>query len=470
MMSEMKSKTNSTGGGGRKSQKVDDIAPTPTPEKWDRCHAYNERKKRYCRQMPLPLSGQCGDTIQPRYCGNHRHLMDEWLSNNGYNPTISNNGHKAKRQRANTQTESEEDSGRNRNKKDRGKRVPCPIDPSHLIFESAISKHVLICPAVKEKQKVTGKDYYREGINLGGFGGKGSDDLSEGRNGNPIVGLEESKELAYAVLRVFNYLFLSPSNGNECNIGGARDMKGNHGTLSNKQLQNISEREIYNALPEVDLSEVEEQGKFNATHCQPCAHDGERVENKVEEGTQSNTGRLTHSIAKHRIRAGGPRHLHQIASILGHVRQNGLISTNKSESDNSPLIVEMGAGRGMTGLIVAGATGASLNHINNPTAKVKLCLVERSGTRGKAENKIRAAEGSTTQSKDDCLRLDLVEVTRVKCDLAHVDMSKALPSEMRSNSSQTVVIAKHLCGAGTDLALKSLTNIGAIDGCVMATC
>jgi hypothetical protein len=35
---------------------------------------------------------------------------------------------------------------------------------------------------------------------------------------------------------------------------------------------------------------------------------------------------------------------------------------------------------------------------------------------------------------------------------------------------QLVVIAKHLCGAGTDLALKSLEPINQVSACVMATC
>ena len=68
----------------------------------------------------------------------------------------------------------------------------------------------------------------------------------------------------------------------------------------------------------------------------------------------------------------------------------------------------MGAGRGMTGLVVAGAMGASMQSEN---AKVQLCLVERAGTRGKAESRVRMSKG--TQLKDDCLRLDLVDVTRV---------------------------------------------------------
>ena len=67
------------------TEKVDDNAIPPLPEKWDRCHAYNKRKSKYCKQMPLPLSGKCSNTTnQPRYCGHHRHLIVEECNDNNY--------------------------------------------------------------------------------------------------------------------------------------------------------------------------------------------------------------------------------------------------------------------------------------------------------------------------------------------------------------------------------------------------
>jgi len=453
------SKTASESGPNEADADGDNAIP-PLPEKWDRCHAFNERKQRYCRQMPVPLSSQCSDINQPRFCGNHRHLLDEWLSNHKHNlesdAELSSDGAKVKRARTNSPTDNKDGD---RKKKGRGKRVPCPIDPSHFIFETAIAKHVLICPAVKQKQDVENKEYYCEGINLGGFGAMGS------AKSGTMIDLGEAKELAYAILRAFHFLFLS-SDGNPNGYKiGTLDVKGKHCTLSNQQLKNITERDIYNALPEVDLSAVEE-GTKSSKDVHSNDQEAKQIEGTATD-TKASTGRLTNAVTNQRIKAGGPRHLRQIASILGHVRQNGLISTNESETDNNPLIVEMGAGRGMTGLIVAGAMGASVGQVNSST-KVKLCLVERCGTRKKAETSVRSAD---KRSKDDCLRLDRVEVTRVKCDLAHVDMSTTLQTQLGSgNPSKTVVIAKHLCGAGTDLALKSLRNAGVIDGCVMATC
>ncbi len=416
------------------------------PDVWGRCHAYIELKGRYCRQMPVPLDGISINNNQPRYCGNHMHLLRECLAisepEQAHDLDISEErNNNAKKPRA-----------VDRRNKHRGDRVPCPIDPSHFIFEGMTSKHVLICPAVKRKQELADKDYFCEGINLGGYGDMGHAS-SVGGGQCTISESKEVKKLAHAVLRVFHHLFLSESVASE------------QFTLTDRQLQNISESDIYNALPETDLSWAEDDECSMAT-----IQSTEEVHNGDNQAIdKKDLGRLTSIITKHRVNAGGPRHLRQIASILGHARRVGLISTTeagKADAMNSPLIVEMGAGRGMTGLVVAGAMAASLDA--DTSTRVSLCLVERSGTRRKAERKIRTAEGYST---GDCLRLDLVDIARVKCDLADVDMSKALEFQLGSVVfSKTVMIAKHLCGAGTDLAIRSIRNLGSIDGCVMATC
>jgi tRNA:m4X modification enzyme len=342
----------------------------------------------------------------------------------------------------------------------RGKRVPCPIDPSHFIFEGDIPKHILICPKVKCQQELAGKEYYCKGINLGGFGDMerrvGRDLASpddDRKNESSNIELDETSKLAYAVLRVFHHLFLAKNDGKS------------NATLSIKQLQNITESEIYNALPESDLSVMEE--KIDSVTPSLSVAEVQSKEPSVR------PGRLTTTIAKHNINAGGSRHLRQIASILGHVRCKGLISTTKKTEEGdktrnvNPLIIEVGAGRGMTGLIVAGAMAESLD-CTNSSSRVNLCLVEKSGTRRKAERKTRSADG---YSAEDCIRLDMVDITRVKADLSDVDMSKALQSQLGSLLySKTIVIAKHLCGAGTDLAIMSMRNIDSVDGCVMATC
>lgn len=335
---------------------------------------------------------------------------------------------------------SSDDTKRNSKKrKDRGARIPCPIDPSHMIFESALAKHVLVCPAAMERKETCSREYYKEGTNLGGFGDLGDEGKNSdvGRDGDETTtDLAMAQQLALAVLRVFCSLFPSA-------VAKSNDQKkqgiSSDDDLSRDILVRITEEDIYNALPEVDLSSAEEG--------------------------------IAKDIAKHRVKAGGPRHLHQLQSILGHVRKNELIY---EANDSEHSVIEMGAGRGMLGLVTAGAMGAAQTQTTTASSsKVKLYLVERSGTRGKAETKIRTATGDASQDNDDSLRLDRVEVSRIKCDLAHVHMSTALPFLEESGKRRSIVVAKHLCGAGTDLALKSLRDIarsGAVDGCVMATC
>jgi tRNA:m4X modification enzyme len=373
------------------------------PDNWDRCHAYNDRKRRYCRQMPAP---------NQIYCGNHLHLVEEDCD----------------RKRSCDDVESF-DAVKTSNKK---KRIPCPIDPSHLIFESALAKHVLVCPAAKEREETCSREYYLEGTNTGGFGDLGDDDENNDVGGEGITDLDRAKQLAMSVLRVFSSVF--PSS--VARVKTQNKGHSSHDDLSDDDLKYITEDDIYNALPEFDLSSAEEG--------------------------------IAKDIAKHQIKTGGPRHLHQLQSILGHARQNGLIAAVDDEREGENVVIEMGAGRGMLGLVIASAIGAA--QTKDSSSNVKLYLVERSGTRGKAETKIRTAAGDTLKNNDDCLRLDRVEVSRIKCDLAHVHTSAALPFlTKKSEKSRSIVVAKHLCGAGTDLALKSLRDVS-VYGCVMATC
>eukprot|EP00804_Cyclotella_cryptica_P005276 CCRYP_015778-RA/>CCRYP_015778-RA protein AED:0.34 eAED:0.37 QI:0/0/0/1/0/0/2/0/144 len=130
-------------------------------------------------------------------------------------------------------------------------------------------------------------------------------------------------------------------------------------------------------------------------------------------------------------------------------------------------------------IVVAGAFGASFAEPH----KVQLFLVDRSGSLAKDDTKIQKAIKDTTAIvvTVDCLKLDALSVTRIKCDLANFHMPTALPFlcpnpslEIRAYTpSKMIVIAKHLRGSGTDLALKLLCEIaptGSIYGCVMTTC
>ena len=163
----------------------------------------------------------------------------------------------------------------------------------------------------------------------------------------------------------------------------------------------------------------------------------------------------------------------QIGSLVGHARSNELFKGTET-------VLEMGAGRATTGFVMAGVCAA------NQKKKVKLLLVERSGSRSKADSALRRLKSEAEEDrlnaetvKSDYLKAEDVDVHRIKCDLANVCLSSALemdatekaPRVKEKRKQNILVIAKHLCGSGTDLALKAVFPIRhRINGYVMATC
>merc|ERR1711862_756362 len=95
-------------------------------------------KKRFCRQMKCSLVAH--QVVKPSitqtiYCGQHLDLS-------------STNTSKIKEEVSELKDYNDLQS-----KKNRGKRIPCPIDPSHTIYECNLRRHVLICPRAKQKKK-----------------------------------------------------------------------------------------------------------------------------------------------------------------------------------------------------------------------------------------------------------------------------------------------------------------------------
>lgn len=302
------------------------------------------------------------------------------------------------------------------------KRIPCPIDPSHSILESQVEKHVRKCPFLTRKRAQQEASYYRENCNCGGHGTSVNDESVSATKAPSDV--QWAHNLALEIIRVHQRIFTGED-------------------LSNDQARNVSLQDVVSAIPFLDLSQPE-----------------------VDAGLQ-------HSVDHYMIKSGGARHLAQQASLVGHLRRIGVF-----DDDNDLTLLEMGAGRGMFGLIAAGVAASSSGR------DTKLILVERTGSRSKADGVLRMAKDDTKY-----MALPRVQFSRITCDLAHVYMPTVMQKETshqeecpitsagvkRKHDSESslrrkmVVIAKHLCGAGTDLALKSLQELQ-VDACVMATC
>ncbi|CAM9947364.1 unnamed protein product, partial [Hapterophycus canaliculatus] len=49
----------------------------------------------------------------------------------------------------------------------KGKRVPCPVDPNHTVFEQQLASHVKICNLTLQQAQMETQPYYAKGINSG---------------------------------------------------------------------------------------------------------------------------------------------------------------------------------------------------------------------------------------------------------------------------------------------------------------
>ena len=47
------------------------------------------------------------------------------------------------------------------------KRVPCPIDPSHTVFEDKLSKHIRVCNKTKKEEENANCPYFIPNFNSG---------------------------------------------------------------------------------------------------------------------------------------------------------------------------------------------------------------------------------------------------------------------------------------------------------------
>ena len=124
----------------------------------------------------------------------------------------------------------------------------------------------------------------------------------------------------------------------------------------------------------------------------------------------------------------------------------------------------------MLGLVVAGVAASG---VSEESGGVELVMVERSSVRRKAGTRVRNAgkDVDVKASQENEYRLDTSKIsdTLVRVDLEHALLTKVVKDDGRD----LVVVAKHLCGAGTDIALRGVSKIRdykGFRGIAMATC
>lgn len=441
--------TNSKSTKRKMSQENQEI---PNQSEEGRCTFYNAKKKRHCRQLlsphiPYPFSLE--PDFKPLYCGNHGSMYSTLIKDR-----------KRTKFQHDAQSKSSDASSNSRKK---GKRIPCPVDPSHYIYESNVDAHVKKCPMAVKANEEKSRGYYTENINAGGCGHFlfefGKEPAMEKESTKRSV---DAKDLVLRILGAYVKTFMKDR---------AEEFDNDEALISS-----LTFEDIYNAIECHDLYQKEEEG-------------------------------MNSMVSKHRVKIGGPKHMRQIGSIVGHVRRNNLL--------DSSIVLEMGAGRATTGFAVAGVCAStkkfhpsksSNNDTLDRSGMVKLVVVEKGGSRSKADAAFRRIQEDTARAKNtdpesdvakicvpsssllrDYFQPEYVDFHRIKCDLAHVSIPNAMKEvEKKSNSiplcqqvskstteqdRNILLIAKHLCGAGTDLALKSAEPIrDQVKGFVLATC
>ncbi|OWZ12247.1 TRNA guanosine-2'-O-methyltransferase [Phytophthora megakarya] len=224
---------------------------------WDRCMFKVVRKNRYCN-----ISRVSGSL----FCGNH--LPDSDASKSK----------KSQKFKAATR-----------------RRVPCPVDSSHTVYEYDLAKHVLVCNRVKDADTMKKLPYYSHNINSGTH----CSDKTESSS------TEETDE-----------------KDEEHSAPSAQEQQG-----------------IIDKLQAIDFADLR---KRIDTAYAACV--GELTLEKLHH-------KCCDQLFEEKKKAGASksvlRHIEQQASIIGHMEKATLLE------DSNAAFVELGAGRGMLSLALA---------------------------------------------------------------------------------------------------------------------
>lgn len=130
------------------------------------------------------------------------------------------------------------------------------------------------------------------------------------------------------------------------------------------------------------------------------------------------------------------RHVEQDIAIIHQLEDFELISTQEN-NETKRVYLEFGAGKGLLGLSV---------HVYDPIAS--LLFIERSGNRKKVDRLLTERHCDYKR-----LRMDIRH-----CYLPQVPIVNEIDSSV-SSSTQVAIVAKHLCGVASDLAIRSFVNL-----------
>ena len=366
---------------------------------WTQCNYYMKGKNRFCNVAKAPNS---------LFCGTHRPVAE---------------GPSSKAARHNNSEPLE--------------RCPCPVDPTHSIYKHNLAHHVKICNITTRNTLLAQQPYYSENCNSG--------PSSEALPG-ASTGIVNPETLFLKIRQCYQSLFKTAcfaDNSFEFHVIN----------------EDSIERVVLNAVARDQTSEDK------LRHC------------------QQDTYLVKQMIA------------HKLLRATCTVEPGGSELKDSIDMDNTKgeafqdtkdiAYVELGAGKGMLGLAV-----------QSVTPKSTIVLVERSGMRRKADKIIRDTEGQSYRARMDIRHCFLPMLPGV-CNSVNMPLSVLISSKLMSTcvmitqmefndnidgngtcgvvststktaaestnvvgspsigTKRVVVIAKHLCGVATDLAIRS---------------
>jgi len=247
--------------------------------------------------------------------------------------------------------------------RDKGRRIPCPHDPRHSIYEKDLQHHLNNCPMFKQKQAVEAQPFYSENINMGAAGVREEldDDDAEA---------EEERLRKGEELPKFKTLL--------ADLQAEVDMRAFSALVHEVYGKVVGDIPTEVLLP-TSLSRPQAPGGAGLVVAAGGDEDSETKKDTSSAGGQEVVGRRKWNSG---------RHEEQQRSILGHMQQAGLLAPNF-------VYVEMGAGRGTLSRTLREAEPSS-----------DVVLVERGSQRNRVDPKMTDKDSAGVRIWASVLSLD----------------------------------------------------------------
>lgn len=315
---------------------------------------------------------------------------------------------------------------------EKGKRVPCPLDPTHDVYTDQLRKHLQKCASIQQTAVWTSKPYYAPGLQdrpdtdgLSGVQGE----LAPKHTTRTMADFSDVERIT----------MIGRLDDLECKIlshvkseSRARDLIQSSDALV-LPIEERHSKECENGVPQeghiegesLDSGEVKEPLRAQDT----TAKAQEPHSNKIK---------------------GAAKHHNQESVIMRCVR--ALVSGPSCTLPNNLCLLDMGAGKGALSL-------HAKDHFED-VKELSHILVDRR---------------AFSYKKDPLIAASAHRFERIKMDLRDIDLWKVPTLEALPTDGRAVLIAKHLCGVATCFALRGaaspqICNGKAVDAIVVALC